>query len=138
MFVKHRITTHILQHFLQSDEQLRGIVRSDEIYAVMTPASPSFGMLPTQSRDRLAVFARGDLNLLLATSVAEEGTEIPVANVVLRFDPIQNPMSLVQSRGAREAGRQRVSCDARRGEREKGTWGVGRGSDGEYRNLGVS
>ena len=50
------------------------------------------------------MFARGDLNLLLATSVAEEGTEIPVANVVLRFDPIQNPVSLVQSRGrARQA-----------------------------------
>jgi superfamily II DNA/RNA helicase len=37
--------------------------------------------------------------VLFATSVAEEGMDIPSANCVIRFDAIQTPVSLVQSRG---------------------------------------
>lgn len=37
--------------------------------------------------------------MLIATSVAEEGMDIPAANCVVRFDEVQTPESLVQSRG---------------------------------------
>ena len=91
-------------------------------------------MLPTQSRRvcaRRFEFASGDLG-------GGGGHRNPGRECRPALRPDSEPRVSGAEPGAREAGRQRVSRDARRGEREKGTWGVGRGSDGEYRNLGVS
>lgn len=50
------------------------------------------------------MFRTGHINLMIATSVAEEGMDIAAANCVIRFDAVQHTVSLVQSRGrAREA-----------------------------------
>ena len=55
----------------------------------------------TAAADRatLAAFAAGECNCLVATAKAEEGMDIAATNVVIRFDPILNPVSLAQSRG---------------------------------------
>ena len=55
----------------------------------------------TAAADRatLAAFASGECNCLVATAKAEEGMDIAATNVVIRFDPILNPVSLAQSRG---------------------------------------
>jgi len=39
------------------------------------------------------------VNLLISTAVAEEGMDVPAANCIIRFDPIQTPVSLIQGRG---------------------------------------
>ena len=39
------------------------------------------------------------MSVLLATSVAEEGMDVPAANCVVRFDEVQTAVSLVQSQG---------------------------------------
>lgn len=44
-------------------------------------------------------FRTKHLNLLIATSVIEEGVDIPACNLVLRYDPPKNMRSYVQSRG---------------------------------------
>ncbi|XP_028968970.1 endoribonuclease Dicer [Galendromus occidentalis] len=44
-------------------------------------------------------FRKRQLNLLIATSVIEEGVDIPACNLVLRYDPPKNMRSYVQSRG---------------------------------------
>ncbi|ORY78132.1 hypothetical protein BCR37DRAFT_112367 [Protomyces lactucae-debilis] len=50
-------------------------------------------------------FRRGDFNLLFATSVAEEGIDIPACNYVIRFDAFSNVAQYIQSRGrARHPG----------------------------------
>ncbi|KAF1846746.1 endoribonuclease dcr-1 [Cucurbitaria berberidis CBS 394.84] len=47
----------------------------------------------------LAKFRRGDLNCLFATSVGEEGLDIPKCNLVVRFDLYRTMIAYVQSRG---------------------------------------
>lgn len=44
-------------------------------------------------------FHTGEKNLLLATSVAEEGLDIRDCNYVIRYDMMGNEISTVQSRG---------------------------------------
>ena len=47
----------------------------------------------------IKMFKTGERNLLLATSVAEEGLDISDCNYVIRYDMMGNEISLVQSRG---------------------------------------
>lgn len=47
----------------------------------------------------VAKFRRGELNCLFATSVAEEGLDIPQCNLVVRFDLYRTMIGYVQSRG---------------------------------------
>ena len=44
-------------------------------------------------------FKTGEKNLLLATSVADEGVDISDCNYVIRYDMIGNEISSVQARG---------------------------------------
>jgi endoribonuclease Dicer len=44
-------------------------------------------------------FRRGELNCMFATSVAEEGLDIPQCNIVARFDLYHTMIAYVQSRG---------------------------------------
>eukprot|EP00611_Tribonema_gayanum_P028550 TRINITY_DN7368_c0_g1_i1.p2 TRINITY_DN7368_c0_g1~~TRINITY_DN7368_c0_g1_i1.p2 ORF type:complete len:351 (+),score=152.61 TRINITY_DN7368_c0_g1_i1:41-1054(+) len=105
VFVQHRITTHILNHFVASDAELSALFRSACAYAAGTPAAAGLRMSSTDLRDRFTNFRLGHFNLIFATCVAEEGLDLPCANCVIRFDPMHTPVSYVQGRGrAREAG----------------------------------
>lgn len=98
IFVQQRVTTHILQHFIMSDEDLN-FLACDVVYATSSPATASLSISPSQSRERLSRFGSGLTQILISTAVSEEGMDVPAANCVIRFDPVQTPVSLVQSRG---------------------------------------
>nr|GME03909.1 endoribonuclease Dicer homolog 1 [Ipomoea batatas] len=62
-------------------------------------------MRTCQMQETIAKFRDGRVNLLVATSVAEEGLDIRQCNVVIRFDLAKTVLAYIQSRGrARKPG----------------------------------
>jgi superfamily II DNA or RNA helicase len=104
LFVQQRVTTHILEHIVRSDQDLSNRFTTACLYATTAAATASLAVTARDAKERLRAFADGTVNLLITTVVAEEGMDVPAANCVLRFDPMLNSVSLVQGRGrARQA-----------------------------------
>ncbi|XP_072274350.1 interferon-induced helicase C domain-containing protein 1 isoform X2 [Pyxicephalus adspersus] len=60
----------------------------------------------TQNEQKKVIhkFSTGDINLLIATSVAEEGLDIPECNIVIMYGRIVNEIAMMQARGRARAG----------------------------------
>ena len=114
VFVQQRLMTHVLEYAISCDPILQRAVRAKCLYATGSPASPSLGLSRAAGKEALQAFAAGSSNLLLATNVAEEGMDIPEANCVIYFDPMNTAVSYVQGRGrARQANSSFVMLDQR-------------------------
>ena len=57
------------------------------------------GLSQRQQADIIKKFKSGDLNVLIATSVAEEGLDIPSTDLVVFFEPIPSEIRAIQRRG---------------------------------------
>ncbi len=62
------------------------------------------GMSQKQQREMLDKFREGSFNVLVATSVGEEGLDIPKVDIVIFFEPIPSAIRHIQRRG--RTGRQ--------------------------------
>ncbi|KAI9728236.1 MAG: Dicer-like protein 1 [Chrysothrix sp. TS-e1954] len=97
VFVEERSTAKLLALLLQT-------IGHPNIHAgaLTGSSSKSFdGMHYTFKMQTLALskFRKGEINCLVATTVAEEGLDIPDCNVVIRFDLCKSMIQYVQSRG---------------------------------------
>lgn len=63
----------------------------------------SKGMTQEEQNAVIKAFRSGKLNLLVATSVLEEGIDVPACNLIIRYQHVTNEISLVQSRGRARA-----------------------------------
>lgn len=57
------------------------------------------GMTQKQQLARLEEFRNGDINVLIATSVGEEGLDVPAADLVLMYEPVPSAIRSIQRRG---------------------------------------
>lgn len=57
------------------------------------------GMTPRQQIKRLDEFRSGSANILVATSVGEEGLDIPSADLVIFYEPVSSEIRTIQRRG---------------------------------------
>ncbi|XP_076602471.1 interferon-induced helicase C domain-containing protein 1 [Chaetodon auriga] len=56
-------------------------------------------MTSAEREDVLTKFSKGEVNLLIATTVAEEGLDIPECNFVIRYGLVTNEIAMIQAQG---------------------------------------
>lgn len=56
-------------------------------------------ILEMRQTEKMKEFREGRCNLLVATSVLEEGVDIPACNVIIRFDQVKTYCDYVQTKG---------------------------------------
>jgi len=61
------------------------------------------GMTQEEQNAVIKNFRDGKLNLLVATSVLEEGIDIPACNLIIRYQHVTNEIALIQSKGRARA-----------------------------------
>ncbi|CAI5473876.1 unnamed protein product [Closterium sp. Yama58-4] len=110
IFVERIVTAHSLSRLLRLLPSVAGSLRADFVVgagAAKIGISTNQGGTAKHSRPDSAIsrFRAGKLNVLVATSAAEEGMDIPACHTVIRFDRILTVRSMLQSRGrARKPG----------------------------------
>lgn len=57
------------------------------------------GMNQKQQLEQLRRFREGEINVLIATSVGEEGLDVPAADLVILYEPVASAIRAIQRRG---------------------------------------
>jgi ERCC4-related helicase len=95
VFVEMKITAEIVSEYLQQDPDIQSrSIRSNYVTAADTPR-----MTRDDIKQRIQEFREGCFHVLVATSVVEEGLDIPNVKVVVLFDLIHTPVVLRQRFG---------------------------------------
>lgn len=104
VFVEQRVEVTILQQILKKDSRTKGFFRSGTIVgAGQGSAKVGKGIYElVTAKNQIGViegFRSGQINLLISTSVVEEGLDIPACHLVVCFSLPQNLKSFIQRRG---------------------------------------
>ncbi|XP_070703643.1 ATP-dependent RNA helicase DHX58 [Pempheris klunzingeri] len=116
LFSKTRKSIHCLNEWVLTNEALQeaGIKA-----AVLTGAGNGVTyMTQNEQADTIRRFRQGSLNLLISTSVAEEGLDIPECNLVVRYGLLTNEIAQQQASGRARARDSQYSVVAQKGGRE--------------------
>ncbi|KAL3929529.1 MAG: hypothetical protein SGPRY_001923 [Prymnesium sp.] len=116
VFVQNRIMAHVLTQWISADPDLSLVgLSAGYVAARNATITPRLKVTAQQATDVVERFRLGAINVLVATSVIEEGFDVPEANVVISFDSLKNSVELAQRFGrARQAERRIVAMDERR------------------------
>nr|GAT53713.1 predicted protein [Mycena chlorophos] len=100
VFVEQRQTAACLARVLPLIFELRGILRCGGLFG-QKEGGTAFSWLAGESstEETILAFRERRINLIIATSIAEEGLDFQACNLVVRFDPINHMIGYVQSRG---------------------------------------
>ncbi|KAJ3671775.1 hypothetical protein LUZ60_007854 [Juncus effusus] len=96
VFVERIITATVLKSLLINIKKLTN-------WGVEFMAGNNLKNIDTQSRNEqnkiIESFHKGEVNIIVATQILEEGLDVPSCNLVIRFDPSCTVSSFIQSKG---------------------------------------
>jgi dsRNA-specific ribonuclease len=102
IFVQERTTAVVMTHLLQHHPMLRGRFNVASVVGNSQAHTRKRSCLELSAGDaQQAVqgFRQGKINLLVATTVLEEGIDVPACNLVICFEKPQTLKSFIQRRG---------------------------------------
>ncbi|XP_042360665.1 probable ATP-dependent RNA helicase DHX58 [Plectropomus leopardus] len=117
LFSKTRKSIHCLNDWVLTNDVLQeaGIKA-----AILTGAGNGITyMTLNEQAETIRNFRQGKLNLLISTSVAEEGLDIPECNLVVRYGLLTNEIAQQQASGRARAQDSRYSVVTQKGGREE-------------------
>ncbi len=94
IFTEYRYTVTNLTELLSNIE---GVKVSQ--FIGQSSSGKQKGMTQKEQLARLEQFRSGEVNVLVATSVGEEGLDVPAAELVLMYEPVPSAIRSIQRRG---------------------------------------
>lgn len=103
IFTKTRQSTFALCQWIDDNEKFKDVgIRAH--YIIGAGANSDFiSMTQNEQKKVIQKFSTGEVNLLIATSVAEEGLDIKECNIVILYGLKPNEIEMVQTRGRARA-----------------------------------
>ena len=97
VFTESRDTAEVLTEFLSGSFEVRRFVGQSD-------REGSDGMTQREQTETLDAFRAGEFEVLVSTSVAEEGLDVPEVDLVLFYEPVPTAIRSIQRKG--RTGRQ--------------------------------
>ncbi|KAK6185596.1 hypothetical protein SNE40_007796 [Patella caerulea] len=97
IFVRTRATCYALCDWMKSEKELKCL--NAEAFTGAGAHEDEGGMTQNEQDAIIGRFRDGKIKLIIATSVAEEGLDIPECNIVIRYNHVGNEITTVQTRG---------------------------------------
>jgi len=101
VFTHYRETARIVEEYLKDIPNIRAVR-----FVGQANRGEDRGMSQKEQVEIIKKFRSGEYNVLIATSVAEEGLDIPATDVVIFYEPVPSEIRSIQRRG--RTGRTRI------------------------------
>ncbi|KAI0840705.1 hypothetical protein F5Y06DRAFT_285553 [Hypoxylon sp. FL0890] len=98
IFVEQRLTAMLLTDLVKQESMKLSDIKAGMLLGTGSD-SGDMGMTLKDQFVTMHQFRNGDLNCIFATSVGEEGIDIPDCNMIIRFDLCKTMIQYIQSRG---------------------------------------
>lgn len=95
VFTHYRKTSELLLRYIEARSKLVRPIR----FIGQSSREGDRGMSQADQREGIEKFKKGEYNVMLATSVAEEGLDIPSTDIVIFFEPVPSEIRTIQRRG---------------------------------------
>lgn len=94
VFAQFRETVHSISKKLNENPSIKSAV-----FIGQAKKSASGGLTQKEQREIIEKFKTGELNVICATSIGEEGLDIPEVNAVIFYEPIPSAIRKIQRAG---------------------------------------